>query len=68
MESTTLTIGNKDYEHPIELQRKNEDDDNSFETVEKHKVTEDEKERIGEHWNRQPISKEEYASLKVIEE
>lgn len=67
-ESTTLTIGNKDYEHPVELQRKNEDDDKSFETVAKHKATPEEREHIGERWNRKSISKEEYDKLEVIEE
>lgn len=67
-ESSTLTIGNKDYEHPVELQRKNEDDDKSYQTTVKHKATKEEKETVGDRWNKERITKEEYDSLKVIEE
>lgn len=66
-ESTLLTIGNKDYEHPVELNRKNEDDDKSFETVEKHKATVKEKE-ADNGWDKHRISKEEYDKLLVTEE
>jgi hypothetical protein len=66
-ESMTLTIGNKDYSYPVELSRKNEDDDKSFETIEKHKATPLEKEQDS-GWNRHSVSKEEYDKLPVIEE
>lgn len=46
LESTTITLGNKDYMYPVELSRKNEDDDNSYKTVAKHKATKEEKEQF----------------------
>ncbi len=66
--ATVLTIGNKDYEHPVELSRKNEDDDKSFQCVVKHKATNEEKERVGTRWIKKQLSKEEYDKLVAIEE
>jgi hypothetical protein len=65
--STILTIGNKDYEHPVELNRKNEDDDQSFETISKRKATKEEIDR-DTGWHKKQIPKEEYQKLAVIEE
>jgi len=46
MESKQWSIGNKDTDPPVELWRKFELDDNAWEEVERHKATEEEKERV----------------------
>jgi len=52
---TSLIIGNEGYEHPVELNVKNEDDDHSFETLENRVATEEEKKRLGDKWVYQEI-------------
>lgn len=67
-DSSTFIIGNDKYEHPIELNKKNEDDDKSFETIEKHAATKEEIERIGEHWIYERITEEIYNKTPVIKD
>ena len=45
--SKEWTLGNKDYEPPVELKRSFEIDDDSWEDLERHKATKDEIEKIG---------------------
>ena len=65
-ESSTFIIGNDKYEHPIELNKKNENDDKSFETIEKHIATKEEIERIGEHWLYERITEKTYNETSAI--
>ena len=67
-ESSTFIIGNDKYEHPIELNKKNEQDDKSMVTVEKHLATKEEINRIGEHWLYERISEETYNKAVAVED
>jgi len=45
-EAKNWTIGNKDYEYPVEFWRKYEIDDDAWQKLEKHKATKEEQERF----------------------
>lgn len=65
-DSEILTIGNKDYAYPVELNRKNADQDD-YQTVIDRQPTPEEKKRIGDRWIRRQLSKEEWEKLQVID-
>lgn len=48
--TSEFTIGNKDYYPPIELWRKYDIDDDSWEEIERRPSTEEEKERLKNQW------------------
>jgi hypothetical protein len=66
LNSESLTIGNKDYEHPVELSRKNADQDD-FQTIIDRPPTAEEKKRVGDGWIKHRLSKEEWEKLLVID-
>jgi len=46
----SLIIGNDKYEHPVELNVRNETDDDSYQTLDEHSATEEEKKQIADNW------------------